>query len=221
MSLRSQEDVRGASVPRWRVFLPLGAAAVAAALLVWPVQARQQPAEVELSPEFLQQIEALMAEKAQRTPAQQKVSSQLLQAQKIQRGEPIADGVVLRQSPVDVESGGTVTVDIKAAVTPDVLERIDALGGSMVNSVPQYGTIRAQIPLAAVEALAELAAVQSIHPADLAFTKGRQRLEAIARTTERDPATTRKVTRPRETSPIGRTRPAGATASTARASGSA
>ena len=195
MSLRSQEDVRGASVPRWRVFLPLGAAAVAAALLVWPVQARQQPAEeVELSPEFLQQIEALMAEKAQRTPAQQKVSSQLLQAQKIQRGEPITDGVVLRQSPVDVESGGTVTVDIKADVTPDVLERIDALGGWVVNSVPQYGAIRAQIPLAAVEALAELDAVQSIHPADLAFTKGRaQRLEAIARTTERDPATTSKV----------------------------
>ena len=194
MSLRSQEDVRGASVPRRRVFLPLGAAAVAAALLVWPVLARQQPAEeAELSPELLQQIEALIAEKAQRTPAQQKVSSQLLQAQKIQRGEPIADGVVLRGAPVDLESGGTVTVDIKADVTQDVQERIDALGGSVVNSVPQYGAIRAQIPLAAVEALAELDAVQSIHPADLAFTKGQQRLEAIARTAGRDPAATRKV----------------------------
>ena len=158
------------------------------------MRAQQQIAEAELSAELIAQIEALVAEKAQRTEAQQKVSSHLLQAQRIQRGQPIADGVVLRQSPVDVEAGGTVTVDVKADVTPEVLEQIDALGGSVVNSVPQYGAIRAELPLAAVEALAELDAVQSIHPADLAFTKGgTQRPEAIARTAGGDPAATRKV----------------------------
>ena len=195
MSLNSQGTNRGAGAPLWRVALLLAAAA-AAAVLVWPVRAQQQPGvESELSPELIAQIEALMAEKAQWTEAQQKVSSHLLQAQKIQRGEPIANGVVLRESPVDVESGGTVTVDVRADVTPEVLEQIDALGGSVVNSVPQYGAIRAELPLSAVEGLAGLDAVQSIHPADLAMTKGgtQQRLEAIARTAGGDPAITRRI----------------------------
>ncbi len=196
MALNSQGTHRGAGAPFWRVSLLLGAAATAA-VLVWPVRAQQQPGiESELSPELIAQIEALMAEKAQRTEAQQKVSSQLLQAQKIERGEPIADGVVLRESPVDVESGGTVSVDVRADVTPEVLERIDALGGTVVNSVPQYGAIRAELPLAAVEGLAGLDAVQSIHPAELAMTKGgAQRLEAIARTTRSDPGGDPAITR--------------------------
>ena len=194
MSLISHGTNRGAGAPLWRVFLLLAAAATAA-VLVWPVRAQQQGnTEAELSPELVAQIEAIMAEKAQWTEAQQKVSSHLLQAQKIQRGEPIADGVVLRESPVDVEAGGMVTVDVRADVTPAVLERIEDLGGSVVNSVSQYDAIRADLPLAALEALAELDAVQSIRPADLAFTKGRaQRLEAVARTGGGDPATTRKV----------------------------
>ena len=194
MSLISHGTNRGAGAPLWRVFLLLAAAATAA-VLVWPVRAQQQGnTEAELSPELVAQIEAIMAEKAQWTEAQQKVSSHLLQAQKIQRGEPIADGVVLRESPVDVESGGMVTVDVRADVTPAVLERIEDLGGSVVNSVSRYDAIRADLPLAALEALAELDAVQSIRPADLAFTKGRaQRLEATAGTAERDPAVTRKV----------------------------
>ena len=196
MPLNSQGTSRGAGAPLWRVFLLLCAAATAA-VLVWPVRAQQQPGiESELSPELIAQIEALMAEKAQRTPAQQKVSSQLLQAQKIERGEPIAGGVVLRESPVDVESGGAVTVDVRADVTPEVLEQIDALGGTVVNSVPQYGAIRAELPLAAVEGLADLDAVQSIHPADLAMTRGgAQRLEAIARTAGGDPGGDPAITR--------------------------
>ena len=193
MSPNSQGTSRSASRPLLQVVLLLAAAATATAL-VWPVRAQQSVDEIELAPELIAQIEAILAEKAQWTPAQQKVGSKLLQARKIQRGEPIADGVVLRESPVDVGSGGTVTVDVKGEVTPEVLERIDALGGAVVNSVPQYDAIRAELPLAAVEGLAELDSVHSIHPAELAYTKGRtQRLEAIADTAEGDPAITRRV----------------------------
>ena len=86
MSLISHGSNRGAGAPLWRVFLLLAAAATAAGL-VWPVRAQQQgDTEAELSPEVVAQIEAIMAEKAQWTEAQQKVSSHLLQAQKIQRG---------------------------------------------------------------------------------------------------------------------------------------
>ena len=169
-------------------------AGVAAVLLVWPVDAQQQPSDggLELSAQVVQQVEALLAEKAARTPAQQKVSSHLLHAERIQRGEPIADSVVLRQSPVEIEAGGMVTVDIRADVTPVVLARIDTLGGSVINNVPQYRAIRARLPFAAVETLAELSAIQWIRPADEAVTRGRaQAVRTVARAGA--DAVTRKV----------------------------
>ena len=133
-----------------------------------------------------------MAEKAQRTPAQRKVSSHLLHAARSERGEPIVGDAVLALSAVEIEPDGTVTVDIRADVAPEVLARIDALGGSVINSVPQYGAVRARLPLAAVESLAELNAVQSIRPADEAVTRG-QSIAAAARTAPADPVVVRKV----------------------------
>ena len=173
--------------------LPLVAVG-AAALLIWPVDAQQQPdAGLELSPALERELEALMAEKAQRTPAQHKVNSHLLHAERVRRGEPVADGVVLRQSAVEVDPGGMVTVDVRVDVTRDVLDRIDALGGSVINSVPKYRAIRARLPLAAVETLAELEAIQWIRPADEAVTRGQARAAQTVARAVADAAVTRKV----------------------------
>ena len=136
-----------------------------------------------------QQIEALLAAKEQRTPAQRKVSSQLLaDASNAQLAEaegsgqpPSADGTRHprgsvppdRQQAADPDSVAElelVTVDIRANVTAAVLARILALGGTVINSVPEHRAIRARLPLAAVEPLAALDAVQFIHPADEAVT---------------------------------------------------
>ena len=106
------------------------------------------------------QIEAQLEAKAQRTPAQRKVSSQLLDAFQAVRGQPAANELVM--------------VDIRADVTPAVLERIRTLGGRVINSVPQYRAIRALLPLAAVESLAAMDAIQSIRPADEAVTRDAQ-----------------------------------------------
>ena len=103
------------------------------------------------------QIEAQLEAKALRTPAQRKVSSRLLDAFQAVRGQPAANELVM--------------VDIRADVTPAVLERIETLGGTVINSVPQYRAIRAQLPLAAVESLAAMDAIQSIRPADEAVTR--------------------------------------------------
>ena len=103
------------------------------------------------------QIEAQLEAKALRTPAQRKVSSQLLDAYQAVRGQPAANELVM--------------VDIRADVTPAVLERIQTLGGTVINSVPQYRAIRAQLPLAAVETLAAMDAIQSIRSADQAVTR--------------------------------------------------
>ncbi len=97
------------------------------------------------------QIAALLAAKATRTPAQRKIGSDLLT-----RAAPAAAG------PGDVR----VLVDIRADVTPAVLARIRALGGTVVNSVPRYRAIRARLPLAGLEPLAERADVQWIRAAD-------------------------------------------------------
>ena len=63
-----------------------------------------------------------------------------------------------------------VLVDIQADVTPEVLARIRALGGTVINSVPRYRSIRAELRLAALELLAELDEVQAIRPADIPVT---------------------------------------------------
>ena len=110
------------------------------------------------------QIEAQLAEKAQRTPAQRKISSQLLDAQRT------ADA--RRQAKGEGVEDELVTVDIRADVTPMVLARIRELGGTVINSVPRYRAVRARLPLSAVEKLATLDAVQSIRAADEAVTHG-------------------------------------------------
>ena len=135
----------------------LGAAAVLLLVGSVCVPSAQPPPGDPLPATTARQIEALLARKAQRTPAQRKVSSQLLDAWQAGRAQ----------------LGGTelVTVDIRAEVTPAVLERIQTLGGTVLNSVPKYRAVRARLPLAAVEPLATLDAVQSIRPADRAQTR--------------------------------------------------
>ena len=131
-------------------------------LLLWvgPVCAQSAPAQPgdTLPRTTERQIEALLAQKAQRTAAQRKLSSSLLAAGRTVPGRPAVDKVV--------------TVDIRAEVTPAVLERIRALGGTVLNSVPKYRAIRARLPLTALESLATLEAVQTIRPADQAHTRG-------------------------------------------------
>ena len=71
---------RAGAIPFWG---PLGAV-LAILLLAGPAGAQQPPAQAggDLPVRAVRQIEALLAEKAQRTPAQRKVSSQLLEAQR-------------------------------------------------------------------------------------------------------------------------------------------
>ena len=73
-----------------------------------------------------------------------------------------------------------VLVDIRADVGPAVLARIRELGGAVVDSVPRYGAIRAELPLAALEPLAGMDAVLSIRTSDEAVTHGQARGFAAA-----------------------------------------
>ena len=150
-------------------------AVVSVPLLVGSVRAQQTSAQTggELPVKAVRQIEALLAAKSQRTPAQRKVSSQLLDTAGIGR-QPAAAGAARQRAPDTSVADEMVTVDIRADVTPVLLARIRALGGTVVNSVPRYQAIRARLPLAAVEPLATLDAVRSIRAADVAATNAQQ-----------------------------------------------
>ena len=132
----------------------------------------------------VRQIQAILEAKQRRTPAQRKVDSQLLEEWQKVQGRPGADRMV--------------TVDLRAEVTPEVLERIRELGGTVLSSFERYRAIRAELPLSEVEALAAHEAVRSIRTADKAVTRKRPRklspdilidvLEAGSRTTQGDVA---------------------------------
>lgn len=112
-------------------------------------------------------IAALEQEKATRTPAQQKMDSQLVAALKQSRGEwpsgaPKAD--------LAVQADGRVLVDLDATVSPALLAYIKHSGGHIVNSFEAARRVRATIPLAQLEALAARDDVKFISPAILATT---------------------------------------------------
>ena len=133
------------------------------------------------------QIKARLAAKTQRTPAQRKMSSQLLDAR---RAAVAARRQARGAAPVDE----MVTVDIRADVTPAVLARIRALRGTVINSLARYRAIRARLPLEAVEKLATLDAIQSIRAADKAVTRDQPTgMPSGARTDAPDAAGTRTV----------------------------
>jgi hypothetical protein len=133
-------------------------------------ESEQNMHKSEPSPLALGQNEGILRDKAARTPAQQKISSRLLYAVRLYGGELKSMEDLKRRSSVKVDADGTTLVDIKAQVTEAVLARIEAVGGKIISSFPEYQAIRARIPLDQIEPLAEMAQVIFIRPADEPMT---------------------------------------------------
>ena len=130
----------------------------------------------KLSAEVQQQIAALMAEKASRTPAQRKLDSNLLYATKMKRGQKIATNVVSLEVPFDMNRND-VEVDITAKSLDAVLKQIAAGGGTVVSSVSRYGAVRARVGFDQLETLAGLPDVMFIQPKQEAMTSRDDRRE--------------------------------------------
>ncbi len=118
-----------------------------------------------ISDSALQQISALQAEKASRTPAQQKMDSQLIYALKQSLNQVVAPGVTNLRVLVQAEADGRVKVDLKATVTQDLLDFIQSSGGSILSSVPGLQAVRALVPFSLTETLAGRADVQFVQAA--------------------------------------------------------
>ncbi len=146
-------------------------AAILALVAVQPSAAQPRGPSPRIGDQVRQQIASLRAEKAARSPAQRKISSRLLYASKMRRGRAIAPGIPLLRSGVEGEADGKTLVDIRADVSPALLDRIRALGGVVASHFAEFRAIRARLSLEELEALAGMPEVDSIRPADRAITR--------------------------------------------------
>ncbi len=134
--------------------------------------AAQERAQTRISQSAMRQIEALMQEKESRTPEQKKIDSQLLYRLKQKRGERIAPGVERLGAGVKEAADGSVMLDIRAKVTPEVLEAIRKAGGEVISAHEQFDAIRAKLAMDTLEKLAGMDEIKFIRPADEAMTNG-------------------------------------------------
>ncbi|HLG16158.1 MAG TPA: S8 family serine peptidase [Blastocatellia bacterium] len=118
----------------------------------------------------LRQIQALLDEKESRTPAQQRIDSQLLYAMRQRRGERVADSVETLSVDVNVDAAGKTVVDISGRTHGPLVEEIEALGGEVISVFPLYDSMRARVPLDQLETIAESPQVRFIQPKQEAIT---------------------------------------------------
>jgi len=129
--------------------------------------------EADLPPSAAAQIEALLAEKGARTPAQVKISSSLLYA-KSRRFEAVQSIVSKdpdqRITPLaQPDARGRVLVDI-AGEPSAVRGEVTSRGGEVVGSNAAHKSVRAWVSLDRLEDLAGMDSVKTIRPAFRATT---------------------------------------------------
>lgn len=143
--------------------LAVGLSLVASSVMAAPKQIPAKGAE---------QIKALRAEKAARTPTQRKIESRLLYSLYKQRNDSRLDAVPnlrIRQAAAD----GTVDVDV-ALRAPEAMDAalagVKRAGGQVLSQFAQYKTLRARLPLARIEVLAAVEGVRAVRFAEKSYT---------------------------------------------------
>ena len=111
------------------------------------------------------QLEQIYSEKSTRTAAQQKLSTPLVYAVR-----ELAQDLVMRNLPrirsvFQKDRSDRIEVDVKTAVTAELLKAIEDEGGLVVSSFPQYRAVRAYLPVSSLERIAERGEVKHIRPA--------------------------------------------------------
>jgi hypothetical protein len=124
-----------------------------------------QHAIAQVSPATMQQIQALLTEKNNRTPAQRKIDCHLLQAIRENRHEKMAPGVTLEPANVDADFTGVLKVDIRGTITDAFLAKLTSSGAKIIYASPRFNTVRATVNLKNVEAIAGYPEVKFIEPA--------------------------------------------------------
>jgi uncharacterized repeat protein (TIGR01451 family) len=116
--------------------------------------ARQAATPDAVNAAATQQIQLLLQEKSARTPAQQKIDSNVLFTIRMMRGEQAAPGFQSLYTGVDLDDQNRIVVDIVADVTPDLLQKLQSAGALVLSSYPAYRAIRAIVPPNQIESIA-------------------------------------------------------------------
>ena len=114
---------------------------------------------------LVDEIEGLYQGKKSQTPIEKKISSQLLY--EIKKGRQGHEDYTFSKfrTGIELDENGKTEVDIKANITPELLEEIKAKRGEVIHSSEHYNSIRTRIPLEEIEALAAHPDVIFIRPA--------------------------------------------------------
>src|SRR6202171_585876 len=154
--------------------LTLRVLAIGCTLLLASVTALAQGQSIPA--EGLAQIQAYSAEKQNPTPAEAKLSSQLLHAMRTLAGQPAVPGLSgptagVQQFIADrVAADNTVQVTIQGDVNPSLLAAIAHAGGTQIDPYPQFGRVTARLPISSLLAVSTRDDVRSIRPLDRAHT---------------------------------------------------
>jgi subtilisin-like proprotein convertase family protein len=147
-----------------RLWLPVAAAVLAAAGCSSDAPTTNpDDGEPQLSPQVVAQMEAILAEKAARTPAQQKISSSLLYARSGRFAATLGkDPERQIKSLAKYDAQGRALVDIQGDMS-QLAGAVDALGGAVVKTSAH--SQRAWMPLDKMEDLATNPAVRAVRQA--------------------------------------------------------
>jgi hypothetical protein len=127
-----------------------------------------------------QQMLALQREKNSRTPAQQKVDSNVLYTIRMLGGKPAAPGVSYLYTGVDLDANNNIVVDMVANVTDTLLEKIITSGGRVLYVNRALRSIRAIISPEQIENIAASPDVIFISPKQGSMTQEKPVLGLIS-----------------------------------------
>jgi hypothetical protein len=127
-----------------------------------------QNGEAQISDSAARQIQALLEEKESRTPAQQKMDSQLVYTLKMNRGQAIARDVQTLETRVEVDTDRQTIVDISTFDMKRAHAKLDQMGVEVISAVG--GSIRARVKVEDLETIAGFPEVKFISPRQEAKT---------------------------------------------------
>src|SRR5580765_7848106 len=111
-----------------------------------------------------QQILALEQDKASRTPAQQKIDSNVLYTVRMLAGQAAAAGIPTLNTGVDVDNASNLMVDITANVSDQLLKQLNTAGALVWYSNARFHSIRAVVPSSQIETIASWPDIVFIGP---------------------------------------------------------
>ena len=127
-----------------------------------------------IGPVAAQQMQALQQEKASRTPAQQKIDSNILYTIRMLAGQVAAPGVPYLNTGVDLDASDNLVLDIVANVTDSLLAQITAAGGEILYTNRGLRSIRATIPPQQIEKIAASPDVIFVSPKQNSMTRANE-----------------------------------------------